>query len=197
MESETDTSLWERACRGDGEAFGDLYERHARAVHAFCLWRTGDPASAEDLAATVFLEAWRRREAISPSVESARPLLLGVATNVVRSHWRTRRRHASALGRLRLLAPDTTPGHEEDVIARVDALQRLREMRDTVRHLPRRELEVLALVAWSGLTYDETSIALSIPVGTVRSRLSRARARLGDASPGVNQMPVSTKGPTS
>jgi RNA polymerase sigma-70 factor, ECF subfamily len=72
---------------------------------------------------------------------------------------------------------------EAEAIARVDAMQQLRDGGEAIRQLPRREREVLALVAWSDLTYSEIASALSLPVGTVRSRLARARARLGDAFP--------------
>ena len=72
---------------------------------------------------------------------------------------------------------------EAEAIARVDAIQQLREGGEAIRGLPRREREVLALLAWSDLSYGEIAKALGLPVGTVRSRLARARERLGDAFP--------------
>lgn len=183
MASPTDTELWERARLGDADAFGDLYERHARAVQAYCLWRTADVPLAEELTATAFLEAWRRRERLPLRTESALPLLLGVATNLLRTHWRSRRRHAAAVERVRNAAPIVFPAHDDEAIARLDAVRALREAGEAIRALPRREREVLALVAWGELSYEETAAALGIPVGTVRSRLSRARGRLGDAVP--------------
>ena len=88
-----DHQLWERTRSGDAEAFGDLYERHARAVQSYCLWRTADLQAAEDATATVFLEAWRKRERLTLSTDNAAPLLLGIANNVVRRQWRSQRRH--------------------------------------------------------------------------------------------------------
>jgi RNA polymerase sigma-70 factor, ECF subfamily len=193
----TDTILWERTQAGDPDAFGDLYERHARAVQAYCLWRTADAAAAEDLTATVFLEAWRKRRSVSLTTPSARPFLLGVATNVVRSHWRSRRRHAAAIDRMRGATANASPAHDDDAIERLDALRKLAEVRDAVRRLPRRELDVLALVACSELTYEETAAALGVPVGTVRSRLARARSRLAGAAPAVLPSPLATKEPTT
>lgn len=178
----SDIALWERARAGDAGAFGALYERHARAVQAFFLWRTADPPLAEDLTSIVFLEAWGKRTRIAPTTATARPLLLGVATNVLRHHWRSRRRHAAAVARMRAAVPAAGgAGEDDDAIARVDAMRELRAAREAVRALPRRELDVLTLVAWGELTYEETAAALGVPVGSVRSRLARARARLGDA----------------
>src|SRR5215218_2876287 len=177
-----DSQLWERTRSGDAEAFGDLYERHARAVHSYCLWRTADVLAAEDATATVFLEAWRKRQRLSLTTDSAAPLLLGIANNVVRRQWRSQRRHRDTLERVRNVGQ--IPGDlEAEAIARVDAMQQLRDGGEAIRQLPRREREVLALVAWSELTYGEIAEALSLPIGTVRSRIARARARLGDAFP--------------
>jgi RNA polymerase sigma factor (sigma-70 family) len=177
-----DQQLWERARSGDAEAFGDLYERHARAVQSYCLWRTADLQAAEDATATVFLEAWRKRGRLTLTTDSAAPLLLGIANNVVRRQWRSQRRYRDTLERVRNVGQ--VPGDlEAEAIARVDAMQQLRDGGEAIRRLPRREREVLALVAWSDLTYSEIAAALSLPVGTVRSRLARARTRLGDAFP--------------
>lgn len=183
MTDVSDAVLWERARAGDAEAFGDLYERHARAVQSFCLWRTANPQLAEDATATVFLEAWRKRRRLTLTTDSAVPLLLGVATNVLRGVWRGNRRYSAAVERVRNAAPATQPGHEDEAIARVDAVRQLRDAGAAIRALPRREREVLALVAWGELSYEETAAALGVPIGTVRSRLARARSRLGDAFP--------------
>lgn len=177
-----DPQLWERIRSGDAEAFGELYERHARAVQSYCLWRTADLQAAEDATATVFLEAWRKRGRLTLSTDSAAPLLLGIANNVVRRQWRSQRRYRDALERVRNAceAPDDL---EAEAIARVDAIQQLREGGAAIRALPRREREVLAMLAWSDLSYGEIAAALGLPIGTVRSRLARARTRLGDAFP--------------
>lgn len=178
----SDLELWERARDGDAAAFGDLYERHGRAVQSYCLWRTADLQAAEDATATVFLEAWRKRGRLTLSTDSAAPLLLGIANNILRRHWRGQRRHRDALARLQNVG-QAPADLEAEAIARVDAIRQLREGGEAIRRLPRREREVLALLAWSDLSYGEIAEALGLPVGTVRSRLARARARLGDAFP--------------
>lgn len=171
-----DRLLWERARAGDAAAFGDLYARHARPVYTFCYWRTGDAALAEDLSAAVFLEVWAARGRTELTEASLLPWLLGVAHNLVRNQWRSNRRRRAALARLPPLRD--SPDHVEDVAARVDAQRRLAAVRRACERLPARELEVLQLCAWMGLSPPDAATALGIPVGTVHSRLSRARARL-------------------
>jgi RNA polymerase sigma factor (sigma-70 family) len=182
-----DLALWERTRSGDAEAFGDLYARHARAIQSYCLWRTADLQAAEDATATAFLEAWRERGRLILKTGSAAPLLLGIANNVMRRQWRTRRRHRAALERMRNVGQSAPEDLEAAAIARLDAIREVREGGAAIRRLPRGECEVLALLAWSELTYAEIAEALGLPIGTVRSRLARARARLGDAFPETNR----------
>lgn len=179
----SDEMLWAQARDGDAEAFGEIYARHAQAVYDYCLWRTADPQTSEDAVATVFLEAWRQRDRLNPKTDSAAALLLGIANNVVRGHWRTSRRHRQALTRLRGATPTEGAEPEAAVIARVDALRHVREAREAIRSLPQREREVLTLIADSDLSYEETASALGVPIGTVRSRLARARSRLRTGIP--------------
>jgi RNA polymerase sigma-70 factor (ECF subfamily) len=177
-----DPQLWERIRSGDADAFGDLYERHARAVQSYCLWRTADLQMAEDATATAFLEVWRTRQRLTLTTDSAAPLLLGIANNVVRRQWRSQRRHRDTLERVRNVG-QVPHDLEAEAVARVDAIQQVRDGGEAIRQLPRREREVLALLAWGDLSYGEIAAALGLPIGTVRSRIARARARLGDAFP--------------
>src|ERR1700733_5133536 len=107
-----DGELW-RAADADPGAFGELFERHARAVFAFCARRTGDLALAEDLTSVVFLEAWRRRS-VHLGGTSMLPWLLGTANNVVRNQRRSLRRHRAALARLSADAASAS-GDEEAI----------------------------------------------------------------------------------
>jgi RNA polymerase sigma-70 factor (ECF subfamily) len=126
----------------------------------------------------VFVEAWRRRHDLRPVGESARPWLLGVANNLLRNHRRSLRRHRAALARLPDPRPEPDPA--DDVAGRLADERQMRRVLALVERLPRRDQEVLALCAWSELTYQEAATVLDIPVGTVRSRLARARARLAE-----------------
>jgi RNA polymerase sigma-70 factor, ECF subfamily len=175
----TDGELWQQAREGEATALGELYRRHARAVHRYCLWRTAAKQLAEDVAATVFLEAWRRRRRLELTTESAAPLLLGLATRIHRNYWRVQRRHAKALQQIS--KADLSPW-DDDEVARVDAISAVREAGAAIRSLPPRDREVLALLAWGGLSFAETAAALGIPVPTVRSRAARRRACLDEAA---------------
>lgn len=182
----TDRELWEESGRQRSEVFGVLFERHAKAIYNFCFRQTGSWSAAEDLVSVVFLEALRRHRSVSLHQDSALPWLYGVATNVCRNSIRSTRRHRAALNRIRTESTGSgaaEPDPADRVSARVDGERRMRELRAAVADLPRREQEVLALVVWSGLDYAAAAAALDIPVGTVRSRLSRARTRLSAALP--------------
>jgi RNA polymerase sigma factor (sigma-70 family) len=179
----TDIELLARAERGEADAFGVLFERHGPAVLQFCFRRTADAALAEDLTSIVFLEAWRKRGRLQLFQESARPWLLGVALNVVRSQYRTQRRHSDALARLP--APAAAEPESDRAIARIDAEREMRVVLDTVSKLNRREREVLELCVWAELSPEEAASSLGISVGAVRSRLSRARRRLAVLAPAV------------
>jgi RNA polymerase sigma factor (sigma-70 family) len=74
--------------------------------------------------------------------------------------------------------PDVHPSLAEVVTEQLDEERQMRRVLELVARLPRREQEVFALCAWSDLSYENAAVALDLPVGTVRSRLSRARARL-------------------
>lgn len=176
--AENDTDLSRRAGEGDAHALGELYSCHVQGVRAYLLRRTGDVALSEDLAQLTFLEAWRVLARRRLEGTSARPFLLGIATNLLRHHWRARRRHSDALERLRGVTTHGAAPDDDEAVARVDAQRRVQACLRELKALPVGELHVVALLAWEGLTYEETAAALGIPVGTVRSRMFRARRRL-------------------
>jgi RNA polymerase sigma-70 factor (ECF subfamily) len=171
----TDAALWKRAAAGDSDAFGLIFERHARTVYNYCFRRTGDWSQAEELTAIVFLEAWRRRRQVELERDDAIPWLLGVATNLTRNLRRTQRRYRAALERL---PRERAAAFADDLDERLDDERQMRRTLRALNDLPRTEQDVLALCVWEELTYEQAAVALGIPVGTVRSRLSRARARL-------------------
>jgi RNA polymerase sigma factor (sigma-70 family) len=177
-----DSVLWSRARSGDSEAFGMLFERHARTIYNYCFRRVGSWAVAEDLVSIVFLEAWRRVDKQLPSGKEL-PWLFGIATNVVRNRRRSERRYAAALSRVP--RPTAEPSFADDSDERVDDEELMARALMLLARLPRREQEVFALCAWSELSYEDAAVALRIPVGTVRSRLSRARDRLRELDPGI------------
>jgi RNA polymerase sigma factor (sigma-70 family) len=175
MGQATDGELWRRAVEGDPDSFGVLFERHVGAVYNYLFRRTADWSLAEDLTSVVFLEAWRKRADVQLEDDRALPWLLGVATNVLRNRRRSQWRYRAALHRL---PRERVENFADDADARVDDERRMRSVLRSLGMLPRHEQEVLTLCAWAGLSYEEAAVALDLPVGTVRSRLSRARARM-------------------
>jgi RNA polymerase sigma-70 factor, ECF subfamily len=178
-----DARLWSRVRAGDADAFALVFESEARAIYNFCFRRIGEWAAAEDLMSVVFLEAWRLRTK-NRAPEFGRAWLFGIATNVIRNRRRAEWRYRKALASIP--REHAAPDFADDVESRLDAEAAMKGVLAAVAELPQRERDVLALCAWSGLSYEETAIALGVPIGTVRSRLSRARARLRelDASRG-------------
>lgn len=190
MPEPTDAELWRRIRAGDPESFGDLFTRHGPTIHRFAVRRTGVAHQADDITATVFLEAWRLRERTELTQPSALPWLYGIATNVINNWRRSRRRYDAALRRISDLAP-SSPREVDDL---VNAAIEARQILEQLPHLPRSELDVLVLATWEGLSTIEIASALGIPAGTVKSRLNRARRRL-IAAPEFTPIPHLTTNP--
>ncbi|WP_405842909.1 RNA polymerase sigma factor [Streptomyces sp. NBC_01518] len=189
---DTNLRLRKRIRAGDHDAFGELFDAYARSVYNHAFRLTGDWAQAEDIVSLTFLDAWRLRGKLDEEGGSPRPWLLGIATNVTRNTRRAARRHAAAVSRLP--RDEVERDFADEVAARLDDTAELALVRAALATLRRAEREVLALCVWSGLDYQAAAEALGVPVGTVRSRLSRARAKLAkylkstELPPGDGQM---------
>jgi RNA polymerase sigma factor (sigma-70 family) len=153
-----------------------LFDEYAHAVYNVGFRLTANWSAAEEVVSLTFLEAWRLRGRIDPGGEPLRPWLLGIAANVSRNLARASRRYQAALSRL--APPSPVPDFAEELAGRLDDQVRLREAGKALGALRRGEREVIALCVWSGLDYATAARALGVPVGTVRSRLSRARGKL-------------------
>ncbi|MBB4944842.1 RNA polymerase sigma-70 factor (ECF subfamily) [Kitasatospora gansuensis] len=169
-------SIRARIRAGDAVAFGQLFEEHARVVHRHAARMTGDRTVAEDVVSLTFLEAWRLRAGVAPEGESLRPWLLGIATNVIRNTRRAARRHQKALAKLP--PHEVVPDFAAELTGRIADAEQLMAAKAALERLRPAEREVFALYVWEGLDHAAVAEALGKPVGTVRSRLSRARARL-------------------
>jgi RNA polymerase sigma-70 factor (ECF subfamily) len=154
------------------ERFGPLFDRHAPAVHRYLARRIGAPA--DDLLAETFLIAFRRRASYRQVHVDVRPWLFGIATNVLRRHVRQEVRRYRALARAATELGDGSSLADETA-GRVDAQSLRRELSAALATLNRGDRDVLLLTAWAELSYAEIAAVLKIPVGTVRSRLNRAR----------------------
>jgi RNA polymerase sigma factor (sigma-70 family) len=166
----TDSELIARSVE-EPELFAGLFDRHAATVHRYLGRRVGELA--DDLLSETFLIAFRRRAAYRPEHVEVRPWLLGIATNVVHGSARSERRRYRALARAGA-EPDHAAGAEE-IHARVDAAALRGPLAAALAGLKERDRDVLLLVAWGQLGYEEVAAVLDVPVGTVRSRLNRAR----------------------
>ncbi|WP_285640619.1 RNA polymerase sigma factor [Lentzea sp. NBRC 102530] len=166
---------------GAGEDFTVLFTRHADELHRYLArWV---PMAADDLVADVFVSAIHSRTHFDATRGTARAWLFGIATNLLHTHLRGRRREREAYARL-------APGHESDshegrVVDSVDAEVKARQFAVAVQQLKQRDRDVLLLTSWAGLDTTEVAQALDIPVGTVRSRLHRVRQQLRTACPAV------------
>jgi len=145
-----------------------VFDRHFDAVHGYAQRRVG-PDLAEEIAAETFARAFDRRRRYDFRHADARPWLLGIATNILRRHWRSERRRLDAYRRA------ASEGRPHELPAALG-----QEIVDALDSLPGRERDALLLLAWGDLTYEEIAVALDVPVGTVRSRLARARRRMRD-----------------
>ncbi|MFD7606848.1 RNA polymerase sigma factor [Streptomyces mirabilis] len=165
-----------RVRAGESGAFAELFDSYARAVYNHAFRLTADWSTAEDVMAATFLEAWRLRDRVDPEGGSLRPWLLGIATNTARNQYRSNRRYRQAAQAA--AAELSVPDHAEDVAGRVDDRRRLATALTALATLRPPEREVIALCLGEGLDYEAAAEALGIPVGTVASRLSRARKKL-------------------
>jgi RNA polymerase sigma factor (sigma-70 family) len=171
-----DRELWRLIGERDPLALSALFDRHLRAVCNHCFRATASWHSAEELSSSAFLRAWQKAGAEPLRSDSALPWLLTVATNLAHNERRAAGRRIRLLGRLR--RPEPVPDPADEVAARVDDEARMRTVLAAVRQLPRAEREALALCVWSGVSYAEAAAQLGIAEGSVRVRISRARARL-------------------
>ncbi|GJF30087.1 DNA-directed RNA polymerase sigma-70 factor [Kitasatospora sp. NE20-6] len=169
-------SLRARLRAGDQSAYGEIFDEHAQALFAYAARTLGDRSAAEDAVSLTFLEAWRQRDRLLEDGGPVRPWLFGIATNVLRNTARSARRHRAAMARLP--ARDPVPDFADELVSRLDDVERLAAARRALARMRRGDREVFRLCVWVGLDYASAAEALGVPVGTVRSRLSRARARL-------------------
>jgi RNA polymerase sigma-70 factor (ECF subfamily) len=169
-----------RVRAGDPTAFAELFDDCARIVYNHAFRLTADWSAAEDVMSATFMEAWRRRASVEAEGGSLRPWLLGIATNVARSHYRGNRRYRTAAAAVAAAgaARERVEDHAEETAARLDDRRRIAATVTALGLLKRPEREVLTLCLWEGMEYADAARALGVPVGTVRSRLSRARRRL-------------------
>ena len=173
-----------RLSRREPEHFTVLFRRHAPYIQRYVVRRIGQDA-ADDIVAETFLLAFGQRDSYDQTRADARPWLYGIATNLIGRHRRAEIRLYRAL--VRTGADPVTESFTDRIDDRVSASTASPRLAAALARLSTELRDTLLLVAWGDLTYEETATALGIPVGTVRSRMSRARSALrrslGDTNP--------------
>jgi RNA polymerase sigma factor (sigma-70 family) len=155
------------------QAFARVFDRHVRSIWRYACRRAG-PAAADEIVSETFLRAFAGRADYDATRSDAAPWLYGIATNVLREHARreARRRRDAAAG-----PPDggLDEGDLDRAEARVDAMARVPATAAALARLEPEDRETLLLFALTDLGYERIATAMDVPVGTVRSRLHRAR----------------------
>ena len=158
-------------------AFADLFDLHAATVHRYAASRT-DRQTADDLLSETFLVAFDKRGNFDAERGAVRAWLLGITTTLIRKHRRTEARAYAGLAAdkaSRILSADAY----QEADARLDAAASVRDLARALAKLAPGDRDVVLLYAWEELSYQDIALALDIPLGTVRSRLNRARTKLG------------------
>jgi RNA polymerase sigma-70 factor (ECF subfamily) len=171
----------------DPELFSAIYERYAATLYRYAFRRLGEEG-AEDVVASAFLAAFRARRRYDYGRPEARPWLFGILTREIAQCRRVEAARYRALARAAPADPAHTvaDGFAERVVTDVAAQAARGRLGAALAGLPARDRDTLLITAWAGLSYEEAALALGIPVGTVRSRLNRARRRMRDTLGGAD-----------
>ena len=180
--SASDAAVIEASLR-DPDAFAVLYDRYAPALYRYAYRRLG-PDTAEDVVAGAFAAAFAGRHRYDIAHQDARPWLFGILSKEIAGHRRREDARYRALARVPVT--DTDESLADRVSATVTAGAARARLAGALAQLSTGDRSVLLLVAWGDLTYDQVAQALSIPVGTVRSRLNRARRKVRAALGGTD-----------
>jgi RNA polymerase sigma factor (sigma-70 family) len=164
-----------RRRRMDAPTFEALYEEESPRLFGFLARRVG-ASLAEDLTAEAFAVAWQRRDSFDPERAAFSSWLYGIALNLLRRHHREEHYQLSTLARTGIDPAATID--ESALVDRLDFRAAWPRVAAALESMDEIDRDVLTLFAWAGLSYREIAEALGVPVGTVRSRLSRARGRL-------------------
>jgi RNA polymerase sigma factor (sigma-70 family) len=163
----------------DADRFGLLYDRYCAMLYRYAYRRLGPSGSAEDVVADAFVVAFRKRNGYDLAKADARPWLFGILTREIARRRRTEEARYRAIGRA---GTDEEVEEFADRVVSAVAAQAVRgALGAALGRLRPAERDVLLLIAWGDLSYEEVAESLSIKIGTVRSRLHRARRQLKEA----------------
>lgn len=174
----TDPELLERMARGDREALAIIFRRHQGTVYRFSRQMLGSNEAAEDVTQDVFVALTKTAGRFNPAVASLSTYLYGIARNLVLQRYKRSRARIE-------VNIDVVAGEDEAALATSDdptetiaRAQATRQLRRAILRLPMHYREVVVLCELNRLSYEDAAVIAGCPVGTVRSRLSRARQML-------------------
>lgn len=181
IERGTDFELVDATLSGDTNAYRVLVERYELRVYRFLLKQVVHADDAEDLAQETFLQAYRSLASCQRDGQFI-TWVIGIALNVARNHH----------NRSRPPGADENTGDEihtlrattGDPVDEAQNLALLRALHRAIIGLPQEQRECVTLIALEGLSYEDARLVLGVPVGTIKSRLARARATLAQAIEG-------------
>jgi RNA polymerase sigma-70 factor (ECF subfamily) len=177
--AETDDELLIRIHSGDEPAFVSLYRRRQGAIFRFAMHMSGSQTLAEDITQEVFLALLREPIGYDPARGTLAGYLFGIARKLVLRHLERGRQDVALDADL---SESSLPqlAVDEDPLLDLTHREGLEALRRAVHALPRRYREVVVLCDLEEMDYADAAVALDCPIGTVRSRLHRARALLVD-----------------
>lgn len=173
----SDDALWAGLRDGVETDFAALFRRHNKVVYNYAFRATASWSQAEDITQATFTTLWRRarEQTVDPLRHgSAVPVLLSIARHEVLNHARSRKRRLRLVDRIQD-QPQTRGDNVSEWVVQEAGMARVRAVLD---RLPEPQRAVIEMVVWSGLDLAGCAESLNIPVGTVKSRLSRARKKL-------------------
>jgi RNA polymerase sigma-70 factor (ECF subfamily) len=172
-----------RASLTDPERFADIFHRHWDEIYRYVVRRLG-PEAAEDVGSETFTVAFRSRGRYDLNRADVRPWLYGIATNLIGQHRRAERRRHQVLARAD--AQWASASFDDGSDARVTAELLGPRIASVLASLSAADRDLLLLIAWADLSYEEAAEALDLPMGTVRSRLHRVRKKIRRAFGGID-----------
>ncbi|MDN4609601.1 RNA polymerase sigma factor [Arthrobacter burdickii] len=179
-----DEALWRQVVTGDGNAFTLIFDRHRDAVFRHAGRQFQLSHVAEDITAMVFYEAWRKRLFVRIVDGSVLPWLLVTTNYVARNQARHERRHRNLLAHLP--APEQVDDIADTYADEDASRQRAGQVRQALAKLRPLDRDVLTLCVLEEMTTRQAAIVLDVPEGTIKSRLSRAKTRLGVLLPAMS-----------
>jgi RNA polymerase sigma-70 factor (ECF subfamily) len=177
---ESDHQLFERLRAGQEQAFVALYHRRQPALYRFALQMSASPSVAEDITQEVFLALLRDECGYDPDRGSLVAYLFGIARKLLLRQFERRRSDISVEATGEDGRRFAEPVDASDPLADLAGRERVEALRRAVTSLPRRYREVVVLCDLEEVDYAVAAAALGCPIGTVRSRLHRARLLLAE-----------------